>query len=86
MGLKVDLTWNCLLISKILPRFERFAAHEHRIIFVLTFISAKQFYVPTMQEQSKAGKRTDKHSTFDGSIQEDIDLFDIYLAVVKIRA
>ena len=54
-----DLTWNCLLISEILPRFERFEAHRHRISFVLTFICAKQFYVPNMQEQSKAGKRTE---------------------------
>ena len=37
-----------------------------------------------MQEQSKTGKNqksTDKHSSFDGLIQEDIDLSDIHLAV-----
>ena len=27
-------------------------------------------------------KSTDKHSSFDGLIQEDIDLSDIYLAVL----
>ena len=38
-----------------------------------------------MQEQSKTGKNqksTDKHSSFDGLIQEDIDLSDIYLTVI----
>ena len=67
---------------------KRFAAQEHRIVFVLTFRCAKQFYVPNMQEQSKAGKNqksTDKHSSFDGLIQEDIDLCDIYLAVYLIH-
>ena len=39
-----------------------------------------------MQEQSIEGKNQksrDKHSSFDGLIQEDIDLSDIYLAVSK---
>ena len=39
-----------------------------------------------MQEQSIEGKNqksTDKHSSFDGLIQEDIDLSDIYYAVIK---
>ena len=61
-----------------------FVAQEHRIVFVLTFICAKQLYGPNMQEQSKGGKNqksTDKHSPFDGLIQEDIDLSNIYLAV-----
>ena len=38
-----------------------------------------------MQEQSKAGKNQkskDKHSSFDGLIQEDIDLSDIFFAVM----
>ena len=41
----------------------------------------KQFYIPNMQEQSKMGKKQkskDKHSSFDGLIQENIDLSDIY--------
>ena len=40
-----------------------------------------------MQEQSIEGKNQksrDKHSSFDGLIQEDIDLLsDIYYAVIK---
>ena len=36
---------------------KRFAAH--RIVFILTFRCAKQFYVPNMQEQSKAGKKSE---------------------------
>jgi hypothetical protein len=62
----------------------RFAAQEHRIVFVLIFTCAEQFYVPNMQEQSKRGKKSDKHSSFDGLIQEEIDLSDIYLAVQNI--
>ena len=33
------------------------------------------------QKRVKYQKSTDKHSSFDGLIQEDIDLSDIYLAV-----
>ena len=64
---------------KIYQDLKRFAAQEHRIVFVLTFRCAKQFYVPNMQEQSKTGKKSEinKHSSFDGLIQEDIDLSDI---------
>ena len=59
---------------------KRTAGQEHRIVFVLTFRSAKQFHVPNMQEQSKAGKKSEiNRQTF--GIQEDIDLSDIYLAV-----
>ena len=63
---------------------KRFAAQEHRIVFVLTFRCSKQFYVPNMQEQSKGGKKSKiirQTSLFDGLIQEDTDLSDIYLAV-----
>ena len=38
---------------------KRFATQEHRIVFILTFRCAKQFYVPNMQEQSKAGKKSE---------------------------
>ena len=43
----------------------------------------KKFHVPNMQEQSKAGKKSEiKRQTFVIClIQEDIDLSDIYLAV-----
>ena len=33
-----------------------------------------------MKKQVKNQKSTDKHSSFDGFIQEDIDLSDIYSA------
>ena len=69
---------------KIYQDLKRFAAQEHRIVFVLTFICEKQLYVPNMQEQSKGGKKSEiirQTSLFDGLIQEDTDLSDIYLAV-----
>ena len=44
---------------KIYQDLKRFVAQEHRIVFVLTFRCAKQFYVPNMQEQSKAGKKSE---------------------------
>ena len=44
---------------KIYQDLKRFAAQEHRIVFILTFRCAKQFYVPNMQEQSKAGKKSE---------------------------
>ena len=33
------------------------------------------------QKRVKNQKQTDKHSSFDSLIQEDIDMYDIYLAV-----
>ena len=71
---------------KIYQDLKSFRAQEHKIVFVLSFRYAKQFYVPNMQEQSIEGKNQksrDKHSSFDGLIQEDIDLSDIYYAVIK---
>ena len=61
---------------------KRFAAQEQRIVFVLTFRCAEQFYVPNTQKQSKMGKNPEinNHLSFDGIIQENIDLSDIYLA------
>ena len=58
---------------------------EHRIVFVLIFRCAKQFLLcsPTWknsQKHVKNQKSTYKHSSFDGLIQEDIDLSDTYLA------
>ena len=38
------------------------------------------FMFPTCKKSQKLVKK-DKHSSFDGLIQEDIDLSDIYLAV-----
>ena len=47
---------------------------EHWIVFVLIFRCAEQFYVPNMQEQSKAGKKSEINrqtfvASFDGLIQ-----------------
>ena len=55
---------------------KRFAAQEHRIVFLLIFRCAEQYYVPNMQKQVKIQKSTDNHSSFDGLIQENIDLSD----------
>ena len=66
---------------KIYQDLKIFAAQEHRIVFVLIFRCAKRFYVPNLQKGIKKQKSKDKHSSFDGLIQEDIDLSDIYLAV-----
>ena len=41
---------------KIYQDLKRFAAQEKRIVFVLTFRCAEQFYVPNTQKQSKTGK------------------------------
>ena len=44
------------------------------------------FMFPThknRQKRVKNQKSRDKHSSFDGLIQEDIDLSDIYYAVIK---
>ena len=48
------------------------------------FWCAEQFYVPNMQKQSKQvkiQKSTDNQSSFDGIIQENTYLSDIYQAV-----
>jgi hypothetical protein len=44
---------------KIYQDLKRFATKEHRIVFVLIFRCAEQFYVPNMQEQSKTGKKSE---------------------------
>ena len=48
----------CWLL-KIYQDLKRFVAQKHRIIFVLTFRCAKQFYDTNMQEQSKGGKKSE---------------------------
>jgi hypothetical protein len=45
------------LTSENLPSFEKVCSTG--IVVVLTFRCAKQFYVPNMQEQSKAGKKSE---------------------------
>ena len=60
---------------------KKIEAQEKRIVFVSTFRFAEQFYVPNTKKQSKMGKiqkLTDNHLSFDGMIQENIDLSDIY--------
>ena len=42
-----------------LLKLKRFATQEHRVVFVLIFRSAKQFYVTNMQEKSKMGKKSE---------------------------
>ena len=42
------------------------------------------FMFPTCKKSQKLVKK-EEHSSFDGLIQEDIDLSDIYLAVPKIE-
>ena len=45
----------CWLL-KIYKDLKRFAAQEQRIVLVLMFRCVEQFYVPSMQKQSKTGK------------------------------
>ena len=61
---------------KIYQDLKRFAAQEQNI--------AEQFYVPHKNSQKwvKIRKPTDNNSSFDGMIQEYIDLSNIYQAVL----
>ena len=72
---------------KIYQDLKRFAAQEQRIVTVLIFRCAKQFYVPNTQKQSKTSKNPEinNHLSFDGIIQENIDLSDIYSAVQIVK-
>ena len=66
---------------KIYQDFKRFATQEQKIVFDLTFRCAKQFFVPNTQKRQKGvkiQKSTDNHLSFDGMIQENIDLSDIH--------
>ena len=57
-------------LLKIYQDLKRFVAQEYKIVFILTFRCAKQFYVPNMQEQSKPGKKSEINGqtfSFDGS-------------------
>ena len=59
--------------------------HSNKELFLFWFLDVQNnFMFPTCknsQKRVKNQKSTDKHSSFDGLIQEDIDLSDIYLAV-----
>ena len=71
---------------KIYQDLKRFAAQEHRIVFVLIFWCAEQSYVPNKQEQSKMGKNSEiSRQTFViwWFTSRRIDLSDVYLAVSK---
>ena len=46
-----------------------------------TILSSQHATTVKTSKEGKNQKSTDKHSSFDGLIQEDIDLSDIYLAV-----
>ena len=60
--------------------------HRNTELFLFWFLDVQNnFMFPTCknsQKRVKNQKSTDKHSSFDGLIQEDIDLSDIYLAVI----
>ena len=66
---------------KIYQDLKRFAAQKQRIVFVLTFRCAEQFFIANKQKQSKTGKNPEinRHRlSFDGINQENINLSDIY--------
>ena len=59
--------------------------HSNTELFLFWLLDVQNnFMFPTCknsQKRVKNQKSTDKHLSFDGLIQEDIDLSDIYLAV-----
>ena len=59
--------------------------HRNTDLFWFWFLDVhNNFMFPTCKNSQKwveNQKSTDKHSSLDGLIQEDIDLSDIYLAV-----
>ena len=77
MKMFVDF-WEFSNIWKGLP-------HRNTELFSFWLLDVhNNFMFPTCnnsQKRVKNQKSTDKHSSFDGLIQEDIDLSDIYLAV-----
>ena len=82
-----NLTWNCFLVSENLPRFEKICGTGTQNCFCFEFLMCKTILCSqpckNSQKWVKNQKSTDKHLSFDGLIQEDIDLSDIYLAVPK---
>ena len=60
--------------------------HRNTELFLFWLLDVqKKFIFPTCknsQKRVKNQKSTDKHLSFDSLIQEDIDLSDIYLAVL----
>ena len=62
--------------------------HRNTELFLFWFLDVQNnFMFPTCknsQKWVKNQKSTDKNSSFDGLIQEDIDLSEIYLVVPKL--
>ena len=79
-----------LLISEILPRFEKVFGHRNTSLFLFCLLDVQNnFMFPKYKDSQrwlKNQKSTDKRSSFDGLIQEDVDLSDIHLAVAKNHA
>ena len=77
MKLFVDF-WKFTMVSKDLQL-------RNTELFLFWFVDVQNnFMFPTCknsQKRVKNQKSTNKHTSFDDLIQEDIDLFDIYLAV-----
>ena len=83
MKLLVDF-WKFTMIWKDLQ-------HRNTDVFLFWILEVQNnFMFPNCknsQKRVKNQKSTDKHLSFDGLIQEDIDLSDIYLAVtVKLKS
>ena len=62
--------------------------HRNTELFLFWILDDQNNFIFTTCKNSQKGvknqKSTDKHSSFDGLIQEDIDLSDIYLAVTTL--
>ena len=66
---------------KIYQDLKRFTPQEQRIFLFWRLDVQNNFMFPTRknsQKRVKIQKSTDNHSSFDGMIQENIDLSDIY--------
>ena len=64
---------------------KRFVAQKHRIVICFDFLTCRTILssqqARTAKKWVKIQKSTDKHSSFDGLIQEDLDLSEIFLAI-----
>ena len=76
---------------KLLVDFSKFIKiwkglrHKNTELFLFWFLDVQNnFMFPTCKNSQiwvKNQKSTDKHSSFDGLIQEDLDLSEIFLAI-----
>ena len=65
-------------------KFTKVCGTRTQIVFILILGLQNNFMFLTFKNSQnwvKNQKSTDKHSSFDDEIQEDVDLSDIYLAV-----